>query len=462
MIRLSFRGGTLEIKNLDPDVSYPAFFGKWDKRVHAYRTMGYNYATIVHYLQDQHLPFEDTAARFDEFAPTQPVVNWGLREYQEEALSAWQENQRRGVISLPTGTGKTFVGVSALMDCSSGLIVAPTLDLVWQWYRVLSQTFSEEIGVVAGGDYQLARITVTTYSSAHLHMDHLGCRFELIIFDECHHLPTPKYSLGAQMAIAPARLGLSATPHRSEEDSELLWSLVGPLVCEKSIAALKGSYLADYHVERIEVRLTDDEKREYDEERELYLSFLKENQIRLGGRYGWSSFIRRASRTSQGQRAIRAHRRQRELAQTASVKMGVLGSLLQTHVMDRSLVFTEDNRTAYQIAREWFIPIITHQTKVTERADILQRFQDGDYRAIVTSKVLNEGVDVPAANVAIIMSGSGTVREHVQRLGRVLRPGEGKRALLYELVTTDSNEMSTSQRRRKHQAYSQQPKEETA
>ena len=284
-------------------------------------------------------------------------------------------------------------------------------------------------------------------------MDKLGGRFELIVFDECHHLPTPKYSLGAQMALAPSRLGLSATPHREFGEPDALWELIGPLVYEKSIAELKGAYLADYHVERIEVRFTDEEQREYEQERKIYLDFLKEHQIKLGGRYGWSSFIRRAAQSSAGQRAIRAHRRQRELAQTASVKMDVLGTLLETHSVDRSLVFTEDNRTAYQVSREWFIPVITHQTKVTERTDILKKFQAGTYRAIVTSKVLNEGIDVPAANVAIVMSGSGTVREHVQRLGRVLRPDDGKNAVLYELVTSNSTEMSTSQRRRKHLAY---------
>ena len=77
----------------------------------------------------------------------------------------------------------------------------------------------------------------------------------------------------------------------------------------------------------------------------------------------------------------------------------------------------------------------------------------GTYRAVATSKVLNEGVDVPAANVAVILSGSGTVREHVQRLGRILRKQEGKRAVLYELVTADTSETYTSERRRNHSAY---------
>jgi len=90
---------------------------------------------------------------------------------------------------------------------------------------------------------------------------------------------------------------------------------------------------------------------------------------------------------------------------------------------------------------------------VSERSQILSRFADGTYGAVVTSKVLNEGVDVPDANVAVVLSGSGSVREHVQRLGRILRPKEGKRAILYELVSADTVETNTSERRRDHDAY---------
>ncbi|MEM1348220.1 MAG: helicase-related protein, partial [Myxococcota bacterium] len=96
---------------------------------------------------------------------------------------------------------------------------------------------------------------------------------------------------------------------------------------------------------------------------------------------------------------------------------------------------------------------ITHQTPVKERKEILERFNAGRYKTIVTSKVLNEGVDVPEANVAMILSGSGSVREHVQRLGRILRRAPGKRATLYELVTENSVETFVSQRRREHDAY---------
>ena len=88
----------------------------------------------------------------------------------------------------------------------------------------------------------------------------------------------------------------------------------------------------------------------------------------------------------------------------------------------------------------------------TRRAGLAQGAPDG-YGAIVTSKVLNEGVDIPDANVAVVVSGSASVREHVQRLGRILRARAGKRALLYELVTANTAETFTSARRRDHSAY---------
>src|SRR5262249_55479595 len=113
--------------------------------------------------------------------------------------------------------------------------------------------------------------------------------------------------------------------------------------------------------------------------------------------------------------------------------------------------------TVYQIARRFLVPAITHQTKTRERQQILQRFHSGEYSVLVTSQVLNEGVDVPAANVGIILSGTGSVREHVQRLGRLLRKHGDKQALLYEVVARGTAEEFTSERRRQHHAYQQSP-----
>ena len=114
------------------------------------------------------------------------------------------------------------------------------------------------------------------------------------------------------------------------------------------------------------------------------------------------------------------------------------------------LIFTSDNATVYRISQELLIPAITHQTPVKERHEILDYFREGRYRTLVASHVLNEGIDVPEARVAIILSGTGSTREYIQRLGRVLRKGSdpGKQAILYEVVAEETSEEGTSRRRR--------------
>jgi superfamily II DNA or RNA helicase len=155
----------------------------------------------------------------------------------------------------------------------------------------------------------------------------------------------------------------------------------------------------------------------------------------MGSGDGWSKFVIQSSRGLEGRRAMDGYQRQRRLAFAAPSKLKYLLHLLHRHRRDRVIIFTQDNATVYDISRRFLIPAITHQTKVTERSEILSSFSKGTYSAVVTSKVLNEGVDVPEANVAIVMSGSGSVREHVQRLGRVLRKKkDGGGARLYELV----------------------------
>ena len=92
------------------------------------------------------------------------------------------------------------------------------------------------------------------------------------------------------------------------------------------------------------------------------------------------------------------------------------------HAQDRVLVFTPDNATAYRIAREHLVMPITCDIGARERDAALDRFRRGDLRALVSSRVLNEGLDVPDAEVGILVGGTQGTREYVQRLGRLLRP----------------------------------------
>ncbi len=450
---IRFHAGTVSLHGLErEDPRLPASV-HWDKRTRCHRAAAKDYAPIVMHLRENGVAYKDEARAYEEMSGAL-MIQREPRPYQRESLAAWRKHRYRGVVILPTGAGKSHVAVMAIADRKrSALVVAPTLDLVRQWYDLLRTSFDCEVGIVGGGSHQVAPLTVTTYDSAHIHMEHLGARFGLVIFDEVHHLPGETYSLGARMCLAPFRLGLTATPERADGREEALDGLIGPEVYRRDIVEMSGDYLSDYETERIIVHLSAEDRARYEELRGVYKAFIASQGIRMGSKTGWSEFIQRSARSDAGRRAMAAYQEQRNLAFAAPAKLGYVELLLEQHANDRAILFTQDNATAYAISRRFLIPAITHQTKVLERSEILSRLASGQYRAVVTSKVLNEGVDVPDANVAIIVSGSGSVREHVQRLGRVLRKREGKQAILYELVTADTTETYTSARRREHSAY---------
>lgn len=453
MVEVRFRAGTLEIAGLPVAGEVLPSSCRWDERAACHRAPAVAYADVIRALARARLPYEDRARAYETLIMTAQVRR-EPRPYQNEALAAWRERGFRGVVVLPTGAGKTLVAHMAIHDrARSTLVVTPTLDLVRQWHVGLETTFGGPVGVIGGGEYDVRPLTVTTYDSAYLHMEHLGARFGLVVFDECHHLPGASYALAARLALAPFRLGLTATPERGDGRECDLGELIGPTVYRKDIVELTGNYLAEYETVRVTVDLSAGEREEYAAERAIYRQFLDDNGISMGHPSGWSDFIIRSSRSDEGRRAFRAYRRQKEIAFTAPAKLRYLERLFDQHRGDRLIVFTQDNATVHLISRRFLVPAITHQTKVRERSEILGGLAEGRYGAIVTSKVLNEGVDIPEANVAVVMSGSGSVREHVQRLGRILRPRDGKRAILYELVTDGTGEAFTSARRRDHVAY---------
>lgn len=451
--KLTFRGGTLELYDYpdSPEVETPPAFS-FDARVGALRAPAHAYADLVLWMREHALALDDDARRYDvlplaaQLAPARP--------YQTEALAAWSQSGGRGVIVLPTGAGKTHVALAAIAQRKrSTLVVAPTLELVRQWSERMQEAFGMPVGVVGGGSHDVQPLTVTTYDSAHLHMGHLGARFGLIVFDECHHLPTESYAFAARGSIAPFRLGLTATPERADGGEDRYRDLIGPFVYRKDIVELSGTFLASYETVRVPVELDETERAAHDEARAAFRAFVGKHRIPLGAPQGFQSFLRKASMSHEGRAALAAYRTQRRLALFGAAKLRELGALFDRHREDRILVFTEDNQAAHRISCEFLVPVLTHRTKVKERLALMSDFRSGVLPILVTSKVLNEGVDVPEANVAVVVSGSGSVREHVQRLGRVLRAREGKRAVLYELVTADSSDEGRSARRREHSAY---------
>jgi superfamily II DNA or RNA helicase len=453
-IQLSFEGGTIVVEGLpDNDTLGLPGLRRDVRRAGVHRAEAIYYRSIVRHLIDNKIAYRDEARSYEK-------TRWPIRidkpafPHQTEALEAWVKGGMCGVVVLPTGTGKTHLANLCIHRAERPtLVVTPTIDLLNQWYDELSLCFGVEVGLVGGGYHDVKPLTVTTYDSAHQQMERLGHRFGLVIFDECHHLPGPTYGHAAICAIAPFRLGLTATPERADNAHEHLDYLIGPIVYRREITELRGRFLAEYRVETLYVNLTDEERFRYEAARETYRNFLRENGIDLRQPGAWGRFLYAAHSSPAGKQAYLAYREQRALALAAPGKLRLLSRLLDRHNGDRIIIFTHDNATVYKIAREFLVPVITHQTKTKERREILLRFNSGEYPIVATSKVLNEGVNVPEANMAVILSGSSTVREHVQRLGRILRKSGDKEALLYEVVARGTVEEFSSNRRRQHTAY---------
>lgn len=452
MMRMSFDDGTLCIQ--DADLELIGDLCVWDSRISQHRAPAIRYADILRAVHGR-IEYDDQAKAYQTLSLSEDAP-LAMRPYQRQALQQWKDHQKRGVVVLPTGAGKTYVAVQAILACQrSAIILAPTIDLVQQWAEDLQRRLQVPIGQYGGGEKNLQDITVSTYDSGILIMPHYGNRFGLLVCDECHHLPSAMTSVVAESCIAPFRLGLTATPERNDGQHHRLEELLGPLVHKSDINELEGKFLANYQAEVLEVAMDNDEFQSYTDNRKIYLDFVRVQNINFSQPDGWQQFITTAARSSSGREVMVAYREQKRLARASRAKMRVCWELIGDHRDEMIIIFTDDNATAYEIGRRMVLPVMTHHTKSTERKNMLKKFRSGEWPILVTSRVLNEGVDVPEASVAIIMSGSGTVREHVQRLGRILRPSQGKVAILYELISAGTGESYTSERRRSHIAFGQ-------
>lgn len=420
----------------------------YDPRLGAYRTLPAAFRAVSERLERDQYRVD---VRFDPAPalPFQPAARQQPRPYQREALERWAAAGHRGVVVLPTGAGKTLVALLAVERLGvSTLVVVPTLDLLDQWRRALVDVLGappEHVTTFGGGRRGLGPLTVMTYDSAAIHTRELN-QFGLLVFDEVHHLPASSYRRAAEGAVAPYRLGLSATPERTDGRDADLEALVGPVVYSRSPAEL-SAHLASFREECIKVALSPHEQQGYERARATYRDFLRRRRLRITSPEEFQRWvIWPSANDAEAREALLAHREARRLSFNAAGKMTTLVMLLERHAADRTIIFSEFNSVVDEVSRMLLVPSITHRTPAAERAAVLEGFRAGRFSTLVTGRVLNEGVDVPDANVAIVLSGTATRREYVQRLGRVLRPKAGP-AVLYELVSEETDEQHVTRRR---------------
>lgn len=380
-------------------------------------------------------------------------VKLTLRDYQKEALDILKKQNFQGVIVLPTAAGKTIIGLKAIELLKvKTLIIVPVINLMDQWieriarYTRLTRTM---IGKYGDTDKSIKDVTVTTYASARQNVNVLRQQFGFLIFDECHHAAANKTLQIAEGFPAYYRLGLTATPERTDQGEEKLFDLIGtPIYVAKLSDLSKKGYVADYELKSIQVPLNDEERQQYKEYMKIYRGYLRKHKIKIRGPQDFKRYlIFRVNQDPEAKAALGAHRKARNLVFSSASKLEVVLELLERHKEDQVVIFSEFNDMVYEISTKYLIPAITHETKNRERLDILEKFSDGTYSKIVTGKVLDEGWDVQSVSIGIVVSGTSQSRQFIQRLGRLLRPKQGK-SLLYELITPKSLETRTVRRRR--------------
>ena len=455
-ICVSFDRGTLLLSGVArqelPAVGDPHIW-KWDNRVRSWRGDAISYAKIRADLSKRFgVSFRDKVSRPAEVSWSK--VEFGpLRPEQEEALSAWQRAGHRGQVIMPTGTGKTEVALAAMAETRTAtLVVAPVRDLMYQWHRRILGTLGYNAGIVGDNLFNLKAVTVTTYDSAYIHMAQMGANFGLLIFDEEHHLPGRCRREAAILSTAGWRLGLTATPERSDGRHLELDELIGPVVYRMPLSQAKGTTLADFDIVRIPVALTDEEQATYDECSKFIRHFVMLRRKEQPG-YGWRDLCSESGQDPQARKAQKAYYLKQAVENRAAEKLRVLEDIFRLHTGVATLVFAGSNAMAIEVSQRFLAPTILSHTKKRERLAVLDGFAQGRFAVLIANRVLDEGVDVPEAKVAVVIGGGASTRQAKQRLGRILRRSGNVRATLYEVVCENTREVKRSRQRRKSDAY---------
>ena len=406
-----------------------------------------------------------------------------LYRWQEEALQSWKANGYRGIVDAVTGAGKTALAVAAvgrLRGIRPKLkvkIVVPTIPLAGQWRQTMTRTAgnAEEVpGFFGGGQKDSADRNVLIYviNSArdslarHIRSDLSMGYSVFVIYDECHRYQSKENrrifdwrSDGQPLTENCFCLGLSATPFKDGED-QILLSGIGPPVYRYGLSeAAKDGVISPFAVCHVAVDFTAREAETY----AALSAQLADASRKLRARYPelrkceGAAFLRAVSALADetGKDAespaasyLRLAYQRKDISVLASARVGCCVDLIgRLHAHDRIIVFCERIQQAEQTAgllRRRFGDVCgLYHSKLnkTTRARVLDTFRSGGCRILVACRALDEGIDVPDANVGIVMSCSSVRRQRIQRIGRVLRRADGKSgACIYYFYVRRSSE----------------------
>ena len=341
-----------------------------------------------------------------------------LRPYQTEWVSSFLDSGS-GVLVGPPGSGKTVAAMGILSEIEGEtLILVPGRELATQWREELlahTTLTEDQIGEYHGGKKQVRPVTIATYQTAgmdrhrHIFDDR---KWGLIVYDEVHHVPADIHRRSADLQTSH-RLGLSASPVREDDKEEEIFTLIGPPIGTDWDALFDAGFVAE---PSIEIR-----------------------------------YVPWAEDTARNEYVSSHGHERRQLAAMNPAKIEEVRHLLSVHDGEQALVFVDYLDQGRDLAAALDVPFISGETRHAERTRLFEAFRAGMRDTLVVSRVGDEGIDLPSAELAIVASGlGGSRRQGAQRAGRTMRP-EG-RATMYVLATRGSREEDFARQRMRHLA----------
>lgn len=392
--------------------------------------------------------------------------------WQEECLAAWEKNHYRGIAEAVTGTGKTMLAVKAFEKLLQiygnriqAVVVVPTHALMRQWNRILLSFFLEadfekeprfQVCVVNSARYRLARQILGILQNG-------GNVF--LIADECHHYASAENRKIFEfipyiecLSGQYCSLGLSATMP-DQDSKEILEEALGRTIFRYSYdRALKDGIISAFQLIQTALHFNETEYQEYCELSDRMSAI----RTRLYARYpmlkkdGSSFFaiLQVLAREDDGQTGSLAkaflslsYQRKRLVCMAKNRIFCAQELLREIDIRRKVLIFSESIEQAellfHALRPDYGDRVGKYHSKAGKQANenALERFRNGEVLILITCRALDEGIDVPDAEVGIILSGTGMERQRLQRLGRILRKSEGKgSACLYYLFIAESME----------------------
>jgi RNA polymerase primary sigma factor len=389
----------------------------------------------------------------------------GLWSWQTDALAAWRRARRRGVIQAVTGTGKTRVGLeAAASELTTGgqvLILVPTRALLEQWHRQLVDWFGREVvGRLGNGHHKTFRTHALLVATPHSARN--GTHFRgvgLLIADECHRYGSDGWAKALDEKFE-RRIGLTATYERHDQGDELLAAYFGdpPVFDIGYRRAIDEGVVSPFRLAFVGVDLGDAEMiayRAFDEACSAAFGRLVNVHGLPSAPFG--HFMREVVKAADGIHGGKAQRaawkyqsnfsKRRALLADTKKKLNKLEDLdAAVRSAHGTLVFTQTKHAALRAAE--LLGDMGHRSAAIygdldgkTREYLLKAFRQGDRTVLTAPRVLDEGIDVPDADLGIVVSASNGRRQMIQRMGRVLRQKkDGRRARLVILFAVGTSE----------------------